>query len=342
VINNINGSGYNSLENNRSDKQSTDTPNSDKLLSSSKLEGLTTEERLKSAPSELDRILGVDYNQKQVSTSHAADPKDDSSSSVTTSSSDNFSGVLYKSDTDAKKRLETHGEKPTDQIIRLYQVVDDVIIPEWRIKTPIRLGPVTIWREIPGTTVTNKTSKELQMIQQLYFERGLIGIKKLNEILSPEGTDQSINAYRVADQKFPRTDMDGNPVVGSNDGHNDAFRHMFFNAMLTKEFGVEFATSIATAHEGIPRNPAEREAMDLFNNKLGRRIAVENPDASPEELAELIHAAILEGEALVINGDNELVYSDEEAVGQTGEANDVPLDGIITPPEWPPPENTES
>lgn len=37
--------------------------------------------------------------------------------------------------------------------------------------------------------------------------------------------------------------------------------------------------------------------MDLYNNELGRRIATENPEASPEELARLVYEAVEDGEA---------------------------------------------
>jgi hypothetical protein len=226
--------------------------------------------------------------------------------------------------------------RSTDEILRQYQVADDTVLPVWRLKA---LGVIPL----PFTELRERTKTETDLIQQLYDSKSNIvdayfAMDKFNSIVSSTGTDNEVNAYRVADQYFPRVDDKGLPVAGVNDGHNDAFRHAFYNAMLTKEFGVEFAAAFATAHEALPGNEADREAMDLYNNELGRKIAEANPDASPKELADLVYAAIVRGDALVIDRQGELVFSNEEAVGHTGRADDAPVNGVMTPPTW----NTES
>ena len=38
----------------------------------------------------------------------------------------------------------------------------------------------------------------------------------------------------------------------------------------------------------LPGNSADREAMDLYNNEVGRQIALAHPDASRQELADLV------------------------------------------------------
>ncbi|MET8797712.1 hypothetical protein ABZV91_14895 [Nocardia sp. NPDC004568] len=40
--------------------------------------------------------------------------------------------------------------------------------------------------------------------------------------------------------------------------------------------------------------------MDLFDNQIGRRIGADNPDASPEELQQIIKSKIENGEVLVM------------------------------------------
>ncbi|MEQ4568184.1 hypothetical protein [Paenarthrobacter sp. CAP02] len=74
------------------------------------------------------------------------------------------------------------------------------------------------------------------------------------------------DAFNVADERFPSADQ--------NDDQNDAFRHAYWNALMVKEFGAEWAEDYATAHEQLPGNPAPREAMDLYNN--------EDPDFNDE------------------------------------------------------------
>ncbi|HYN92688.1 MAG TPA: hypothetical protein VES42_02430 [Pilimelia sp.] len=124
-------------------------------------------------------------------------------------------------------------------------------------------------------------------------------------------------AFRVADERYPSADR--------NDDQNDAFRHAYWNARLTQEFGADWALRYTTAHEAIPGNQAGREAMDLHNNEIGRAVAVANPDASPEELANLVRDAVDQGRTVVIGQDGELAYSDQVRPEDTG----APTAGVL-------------
>ena len=112
-----------------------------------------------------------------------------------------------------------------------------------------------------------------------------------------------------------------------NDGHLDAYRHSLWNGRMTQAFGVEWTAAYATGHETVKGNPAAREAMDLWNNEVGRRIAQENPDASTRELADLVMEAINKGEMVVIDTDGNLAWSDQIPVGQHGMARNKVLQG---------------
>lgn len=107
------------------------------------------------------------------------------------------------------------------------------------------------------------------------------------------------------------------PADGQDD-HTDAFRHTYWNALLTARFGADFAREIATAHEAVPDHTAASEAMDLHNNEVGRQIAVAHPGASPEELAVLVREAVDSGRTVVVDRGGDLAYSDQVAVGDTG------------------------
>ena len=61
---------------------------------------------------------------------------------------------------------------------------------------------------------------------------------------------------------------------------------------MTQRFGEQWTRDFTTAHERLPNNPATAEAMDLYNNQIGRQIAVNNPDASPEQLADLVEQLV--------------------------------------------------
>ena len=215
----------------------------------------------------------------------------------------------------------TPERKPTSEILAEYQVADDTVAP-WRPT----FGPIR-FVDVPGIDPKTLTSTEGRLLDDLGSRRGLLGLKSF--------ADTAERAYVEADERFPQVDASGAEVVGGEDGHNDAFRHAFWNATMTREFGEDFAAAFGTAHEGLAGNPADREAMDLYNNELGRSVARANPDASTDELAELITRAVTDGEAVVIDGSGELAYGDEVAVGSTGEADDAPLATANRPPEGP-------
>lgn len=112
------------------------------------------------------------------------------------------------------------------------------------------------------------------------------------------------------------------------DGHADAFRHAYWNAMMTQRYGEEWARDFATAHERNPTSHHVPVAMDLHNNEVGRSIARANPDASPEELANLVEQAVKDGKMVVIDKNDTLVSSNEPPPGETRETknNSWPTD----------------
>ncbi|MDO5621583.1 MAG: LysM peptidoglycan-binding domain-containing protein [Paracoccus sp. (in: a-proteobacteria)] len=110
----------------------------------------------------------------------------------------------------------------------------------------------------------------------------------------------------------------GSSAEWQNDGHVDAYRHALWNARMTQAFGAEWAANYATAHEMINGNPAQREAMDLYNNEVGRQIALDNPNASDAELSRLVKQALDDGRLVVIDQNLNLSWSDQVAVGAHG------------------------
>jgi len=87
---------------------------------------------------------------------------------------------------------------------------------------------------------------------------------------------------------------------GNNDGIPDAFRHAYWSARLTQAFGADWARRFTDAHENRTGNQAARDFMDRWNNDLGIRIAEQNPDATPDELSQLIVETINNGEGVYI------------------------------------------
>jgi hypothetical protein len=170
-------------------------------------------------------------------------------------------------------------------------------------------------------TLHNLPVEEAALLEEL-------GPRELFEMLNAKET-----AVAKADHFYPWEKV-VDPGYGQNDGHNDAFRHTYWNALMSSQFGEEFTTAYATAHEAIPGNPSTREAMDLFNNELGRSIAADHPDASDTELAQWVLSAVKNGEALVIDAAGNLAWSNSVGLHQHGIAtafNPAPREGVIDP-----------
>lgn len=199
--------------------------------------------------------------------------------------------VLLAGEADDK----TAGRPDLDQILRDYQVrADDV--REWRV------GGVVGW-------LGSRFKEELREPRELPAAEA--------EMLDDLTTWQKIRffsiqqqALRAAERRFP-----GAP---GEDGHVDAFRHAYWNALLVWEFGPDWAARYTTAHEAVVGSPAAREAMDLFNNETGRALSLETPlHRDDEELQDKIAAAIDAGVLVVVGVDGRLRWSDEVEMGET-------------------------
>jgi hypothetical protein len=79
---------------------------------------------------------------------------------------------------------------------------------------------------------------------------------------------------------------------------------------MSKAFGPVFAQSYGTAHEGGPNSPRVSEAMDLYNNEVGRTIAEDHPNASEQQLAVLVRDALRRGKLVVVDQNGRLAWSD--------------------------------
>lgn len=145
---------------------------------------------------------------------------------------------------------------------------------------------------------------------------------KLLDSLGPGGLrdmkDVKEQAFAEADKRFPSQA----PAPKRNDDHNDAFRHAFWNAQMTRHFGQDFAQDYGNAHERVPLNTPNREAMDLHNNEVGRRIARDNPYVSDAKMGDLIEQAVRDGKMVVMDSNGNLVPSNAVGPTQTGHERD--------------------
>lgn len=208
-------------------------------------------------------------------------------------------------------------------IKRDFQVSEDSIVQY----TP-RLAGI-----IPLSGARALTATEARLLDGLQNMRGLIGLDNFRNVAD----DAFATADRRFSTNFPVSAAAERQIQAApagerqalrdrwptNDGHNDAFRHAYWSARLTQEFGADWARQFTTAHEAVPsstNNSAVREAMDLYNNSVGIRIAQQNPNASPQRLADLVETAVRNGETVVVGSTGQLAWSDQVAVGNHGRA----------------------
>ncbi|MEV3964708.1 hypothetical protein AB0M34_28115 [Nocardia sp. NPDC050193] len=196
-----------------------------------------------------------------------------------------------------------------DRYSRIFH--DDLLA---RFNVPVDPDGMTTWPKPPlswGFGSQKMTAEEARLLDDL----GLLGARDAYGIYK--------TAIHESENIFEKE--------GITDGHSDAFRHAYWNAMLANWFGPEFTEQYTNAREGIDTNSAAAEAMDLHNNAVGRRIAAEHPDADPEELATYVKEAALRGDMVVVGPDGMLTPSDQVAIGETGRADGPPATGGTKP-----------
>lgn len=165
------------------------------------------------------------------------------------------------------------------------------------------------------------TLTEGRLLDRLTLYRGLLGLQRFKAIVE--------DALAEAQKRMPP----GSSADVFNDGHGDAFRHCYWNARLTVEFGEPWTRAFTTAHEARAGNEAMAEAMDLYNNGVGRSIGTANPNATPQALSDLALAALNAGRLVVITKQGHLEWSNKIGIGETGRTPPATVPGNIALPD---------
>ncbi|MEQ8973394.1 MAG: hypothetical protein RIE73_23695 [Coleofasciculus sp. C1-SOL-03] len=222
------------------------------------------------------------------------------------------------------QRDDESEKPPLEQIIRDYQVQDDQVT-NW---SPTAFGAIPI----PFTGEYRVTETEAELLDNLSFNRGLMGLNTFNTIKN-RAFDESENQFPQPSNIPAYVPDERQAEWVGNDGHRDAFRHAYWNSLLVRNFGKEWTNQFTTAHEALPGNPATREAMDLYNNEVGRQIAIDNPEANDVEIADLVRQASDNGELIVIDQSSKLAWSNQVPLWQHGLTDGTPGRGGQPVPE---------
>ncbi|NUS43350.1 MAG: hypothetical protein HOQ24_06655 [Mycobacteriaceae bacterium] len=213
------------------------------------------------------------------------------------------SDKLNVSDTEIREIEKTkpgHGPRTLhDELLEKYNVSAD---PDGMVEYPPS-GPLRWVLEQAGQKPKRVTAGEAALLDKL-------------------GTGHFISAYMCEEIAAD----DAKEVFGGKglgDGHSDAFRHAYWSALLAQKVGPEFSERFTTAHERTTEDShATSEAMDLYNNEVGRRIAAEHPHASRSDLMGYVEQAVRDGKMVVVDKSGHLVPSNTVAPGETGVARD--------------------
>ena len=212
------------------------------------------------------------------------------------------------------------------EILTNYQVADD--------RTAVWSPSVGGLIPIPFAPSRALTVTEGRLLDNLTRDRGLLGLSEFSDIKD--------EAFAVSQREYPTpttfpahapTERSARNAWVQNNGHRDAFRHCYWNAILTDEFGESWTRQFATAHEALPGNEAAREAMDLYNNEVGRAIAGSKPWwAGRTWLARMVRQAVDSGRLVVVDRSGNLAWSNTVALWDHGDVANVTLPGRIAVP----------
>lgn len=107
----------------------------------------------------------------------------------------------------------------------------------------------------------------------------------------------AIKVYMNVDVAFQKTyEFWGNSGLSMLNHKPDAFRHAYWLALNTQDIGP-LAYIFGCAHESeVPLELALERQMDLYNNDVGIAIGYLHYFSSEHHTAEIVHAAVLNGE----------------------------------------------
>ncbi len=106
-------------------------------------------------------------------------------------------------------------------------------------------------------------------------------VKKAADIFELNLAPQEIELLSIFPTRAPKImEITRFAKMNAKDAHKrdrsipeDAYRHVMWSYLLTREFDAQFAKRITDAHETIPGNTPDERKMDYHNNEMGRQFA---------------------------------------------------------------------
>ena len=106
-------------------------------------------------------------------------------------------------------------------------------------------------------------------------------VQRQEEALTQTARVGPIDALRARrDAQAARRDAQASGLPGVHNGPQDAWRHCYWNCLMTHSIGEGQAQTVADTHEELGGNPANERTMDLHNNAEGRACGQTSQDRS--------------------------------------------------------------
>jgi RHS repeat-associated protein len=136
------------------------------------------------------------------------------------------------------------------------------------------------------------------------------GMEKTEQKVVSENPIGATLIYMADNQETAEKFAQGSGLPGLHNGTADALRHSTFNALMTRTAGEEVAKKFGDAHEeDRPGQPTSEKTMDLHNNSVGRQVALDNPNATVQELVNILVDKIKNGELKVLDSKGNVTNS---------------------------------
>ena len=168
---------------------------------------------------------------------------------------------------------------------------------------------------------TEVEGKEIQLHRWLVTEGVTAVAKELDKKMDAVGmkkTEKSVASKHLYEMyQLQKSDNKGkaenfaknSDLGGLRDGKGDALRHSLFNALNTQTVGKDVTKELGDAHEeDRPLDPEAKE-MDLHNNKVGREVGENNPDASIMDIASKLLDKMENGEMIILDSNGNVTKS---------------------------------
>ncbi len=171
---------------------------------------------------------------------------------------------IITSDPESMAGYVGHFDKVYVPTLEEFSIISDSIIGKRLIADSIAIRE-DIWQTLRSLAQSRKTSP-VPIAASVYFSE-----LTRQEFWLLMANPWNINATKTARSLAESAARNVWPGMSQYQDKADAFRHAYWNILMSKYVSISWAQQMATAHESESPNTVDK-AMDLDNNAVGRRL----------------------------------------------------------------------